>query len=74
MIIQPFTSMLFIHPVVSLDILRQMQQNGQLMIQTIFLFLCKSSTYIKITEQCCNQLSLHVDMWKHKAPHDGHHS
>lgn len=74
MIIQPFTSMLFIHPVVSLDILRQIQQNGQLAIQTIFPFLCKNSTYIKITEQCRNQLSLHVDTWKHKALRDGHHS
>lgn len=37
--------MLFIHPVVSLDILRQIQQNGQLAIQTIFPFCVKFHLY-----------------------------
>lgn len=44
------------------------------MIQTIFLFLCKNFTYIKITEQGCDQLSLRVDMCKHRAPCDGRRS
>lgn len=64
----------FVHLVVFLDILRQVQQNGQPMIQTIFLCVCKNFIYIKITEQGSNQLSLHVDMCKHKALCDGHSS